>query len=549
MISMRFLAALFNAVLGILLTAVLVLVVVLFAEETAVETVSVEPRRSVPVVKAGDTPRTVMVQLFEWRWDDIAVECETFLGPMGFAAVQVSPPNEHRLMAGSPWWQRYQPVSYRLDSRSGDAAAFAAMVRRCADAGIKVYADAVVNHMTAQRSTDDPLWGTGSGGSTYEFQQYPDYESADFHQPSCEIGSNDRDRRVVQNCALSGRADLDTEADQVQNRIGAYLSSLLDLGVSGFRIDSAKHMAAGDIAGILARVEGLPFVYQQVLDGPADGVRAREYLANGMVTEFGYGDRLAAAFRSGDISVLKTLQPGLSADELLPDNRALVFIDNHETQRGLGTTGGLLTQRDGALYDLANVFMLGWPYGAPRVMSSYEFADADAGPPSAEDGRTLAVHGADGLGCSQGWVCEHRRPAIAGMVAFRNHTDGAELANWWSDEDTGGRIAFGRGERGFVVINNTDEPMHQWLRTGLPPGRYCNAVASRSEEGACTAMVPSGQPPAPEDPEPTGEAAVAADPAIEVAVGEDGSATFELPPRSAAAIYVGLRPASGSAGP
>ena len=39
--------------------------------------------------------RTAFVQLFEWKWTDIARECETYLGPKGFAAVQVSPPNEH----------------------------------------------------------------------------------------------------------------------------------------------------------------------------------------------------------------------------------------------------------------------------------------------------------------------------------------------------------------------------------------------------------------------------------------------------------------------
>nr|CAH7722336.1 unnamed protein product [Callosobruchus chinensis] len=28
--------------------------------------------------------------MFEWHWDDIASECENFLGPKGFAGVQVS---------------------------------------------------------------------------------------------------------------------------------------------------------------------------------------------------------------------------------------------------------------------------------------------------------------------------------------------------------------------------------------------------------------------------------------------------------------------------
>ena len=42
-----------------------------------------------------DLNRTAFVQLFEWKWTDIARECETYLGPKGFAAVQISPPNEH----------------------------------------------------------------------------------------------------------------------------------------------------------------------------------------------------------------------------------------------------------------------------------------------------------------------------------------------------------------------------------------------------------------------------------------------------------------------
>ena len=44
---------------------------------------------------AGD----VFVHLFEWRWADIARECEQFLGPAGYAAVQISPPSEHAVLA------------------------------------------------------------------------------------------------------------------------------------------------------------------------------------------------------------------------------------------------------------------------------------------------------------------------------------------------------------------------------------------------------------------------------------------------------------------
>lgn len=34
--------------------------------------------------------RSAMVHLFEWKWEDIASECERYLGPKGFGGVQVS---------------------------------------------------------------------------------------------------------------------------------------------------------------------------------------------------------------------------------------------------------------------------------------------------------------------------------------------------------------------------------------------------------------------------------------------------------------------------
>lgn len=47
----------------------------------------------------------------------------------------------------SPWWFVYQPVSYRLNSRHGDVNALRSMITACRENGVRVYADAVVNHM------------------------------------------------------------------------------------------------------------------------------------------------------------------------------------------------------------------------------------------------------------------------------------------------------------------------------------------------------------------------------------------------------------------
>lgn len=78
-----------------------------------------------------------IVQLFEWKWSDVASECESFLSPGGFGGVQVSPPNENVIIVGRPWYERYQPISYLIKTRSGDEKEFLDMTKRCNKVGIR----------------------------------------------------------------------------------------------------------------------------------------------------------------------------------------------------------------------------------------------------------------------------------------------------------------------------------------------------------------------------------------------------------------------------
>ena len=126
--------------------------------------------------------RTAFVHLFEWSWNDIATECEQHLGPKGFAAVQVSPPQKSIIR--SEWWSRYQPLSYEITGRGGTRAEFQSMINRCKAVGVDIYADAVINHMAALDRS---------------FPEVP-YGPNDFH--NCQIPINYNDRFSVQNCDL-----------------------------------------------------------------------------------------------------------------------------------------------------------------------------------------------------------------------------------------------------------------------------------------------------------------------------------------------------------
>lgn len=418
-------------------------------------------------------PRTVIVHLFEWTWADIADECEAVLGPAGYRAVQVSPPQEYGLIDGSPWWERYQPVSYRLAGRSGDGVAFDAMVRRCRAVGVEILVDAVINHMAFAPG------GVGVDGTRFERYRYPGlYEDEHFHR--CRRGIEDwGDRGEIHGCELATLPDLATGHPHVRQQLTGYLQDLLDRGVAGFRVDAAKHMPASDLEAIFDALrpisdgmDGMPYVFQEVVDThDAEVVTAEEYFGVGRVTEFRYGLEITRVFTEGQLAWLSEFG---EAWGMVPSAQAVVFVDNHDTQRGHGV-GDPITHRRRGLYRVANIFMLAWPYGDPKVMSSYAIRDGDHGPPRDAAGRTTRPPPGDD--CGEGWICEHRWPAIRAMVRFRNVTDGAPVQRWWSNGND--QIAFARGDRGYVVINREELPtVSRRFDTGLPPGRYCDVLAA-----------------------------------------------------------------------
>jgi alpha-amylase len=403
---------------------------------------------------------------------------------------------------------------------------------------VKIYADVVVNHMTAGA-------GVGSAGSPYSKTSYPTvpWTAADFHT-SCSI-SNYADAANVQLCELVGLADLRTEDDAVRNRIADYLIALHIEGVAGFRVDAAKHMQPRDIDAIVARVNAAaaaagrarPYYFLEVINNAGEAVTAQQYFGVGYgsggdadVTDFQYGYRVTDAFAGRAGATLASVQTLTSG--LLPGDKSVVFVDNHDNQRGdnlyyASTVGGA------AVYELAAIFMLAHPQGAPSVMSSYGFdrttqAGRDAGPPSTAPGVTQSSFDGTGssrctttLGIAQvgSWICEHRRDAIANMVAFRKATIGAALVGLQTVNGDNNRITFARDGKGFVALSRSLATSFD-AATTLPDGFYCNVAVDRyAAAGVATPASCSG-------------------PAIGVA---GGGARINLPANGAVVLHIGAK--------
>lgn len=428
-------------------------------------------------------PKDTSVQMFRWKWNDIAKECTNWLGPQGYGAVQVSP--AHAAANMGFWYDIYQPVDYTLlNSAMGTEAEFQTMVNTCHTAGVRVYADVVVNHMA-------PGSGTATNGRTWNANtySYPFFGVNDFHA-NCSIQDADYgspgNQSNVRNCRLVGLIDLATETTYVRGQVKNYLTKLLNMGVDGFRFDASKHMQPADLQAFVSGVaqttqqgETVWVTHEIIPDG---NVNRADYLSSGTVNEFKFTYAMRETFRGtngNQLSQIRTYMgtPGNWGGTwgFLDSASATVFVNNWDTERSSDSLNasnytGITNDTQGSKrYDLANIFMLAWPYGHAQVHSGFRFTNKDQTSPSASP---FDANGNPQINVN--WDFIHRWADISNMVKFRSTTSGQGVGNFTTG--TVNQIAFSRGTKGFVAINNEFSAWNTTLQTALPAGTYCDVI-------------------------------------------------------------------------
>lgn len=408
----------------------------------------------------------IIVHPFQWTYDNIAKECTEVLGPKGYDGVQISQPAEH-INRTDVWWAVYQPVNFwNYTTMTGNEQQLRNMIKTCNAAGVKVFADAVFN----QRASGS---GVGLGGSGYGNDTFPDLNSSDFHH-DCWGDINYGDAFSVRHCALSGMPDLNTDSDSTRSKIAAYLKNLLSMGVYGFRIDAAKHMYPADIEAILAKA-GNPPAYMEVIGAYGEAAQPSQYagISNSVVTEFEYcrvmQDNIYNPQYLINLNDTWTSLPGYASE---------VFVANHDNERGSANTSYLNYQSNGWAFQLAQSFMVAYPYGTVRqVYSGYEWSYHDQGGPLGADR------------CTGGWHCEHRDSIVNNAVGFARATRGESVSTKGAD---GKLIWFSRGKKGFYALNAGDNDVTRTFATNLPDGKYCEILQQDDRCGGQQITVSGG---------------------------------------------------------
>ncbi|MEQ4576373.1 MAG: alpha-amylase family protein [Gammaproteobacteria bacterium] len=385
----------------------------------------------------------VILHAFNWPYATVEARAAQ-IAEAGYSKVLVSPAYRSQ---GNAWWARYQPQDLRvIDNPLGDTNAFASMVQALAEHGVETYADVVFNHMANEAAIRPDLDYPGSAVlSQYaadparhaQLRLFGDLSANflganDFGPAQCIADYDDayqvRTYRICGGNGDPGLPDL-VGNDWVVQQQRAYLLALKGLGVTGFRVDAAKHMAFDHLNRVFdAGIRNGVHVFGEVITGGGAG--------NGDYDRFLAPYLQQTPHAAYDFPLFNTLRnallPAGSLDALvdpgaygqaLPGSRAVTFAITHDIPNNAGFRYAILDPVDETL---AYAYLLSRDGGVPMVYSD----NNESG-----DNR---------------WVNAYLREDIKRMVGFHNAMQGSDMQVL---SHGACHLLFRRGSLGIVGIN------------------------------------------------------------------------------------------------
>ncbi len=391
----------------------------------------------------GGARADVILHAFNWPYATVEARAAE-IAQAGYRKVMVAPAYRSQ---GTEWWARYQPQDLRvIEHPLGDTETFASMVQALAAHGVETYADVVLNHMAneawlrpdldypgaavlAQYAADPARYGAlrlyGNLASNA-------FGAADFGPAVCIVDYTDVSQ--VQQWRLCGGGDDPGLPDLVANdhvvrQQRDYLLALKALGVTGFRVDAAKHMPAAHINRVIdAGVRAGMHVFGEVITTGGAGSLDYDRFLLPYMAETGHGAYDFPLFNT----LRQALLPGGHFDTLvdpgaygqaLPGARAVTFAITHDIPNNAGFRYAILDPVDETL---AYAYLLGRDGGVPMV-----YTDND----ESGDGR---------------WVDAWRRDDLVRMIGFHNAMRGRDMQVLAYGAC---HVLFRRGDAGIVGIN------------------------------------------------------------------------------------------------
>ena len=432
-----------------------------------------------------------IMHVWSWNFPEIARNMKN-IADAGFTMIQTSPVQTCYAPEGSGkkifdekvkegnWYYYYQPTDWKIGNNIlGTKEQMQEMLDSAAKYNLKVIVDVLPNHTAFD--TD---------AVTDEFYKAVGGRDKMFHSQGLTPIADYNNRMECTLMGVGGLPDVNTENPDFQKYYMEFVNELLNMGVRGFRYDTAKHIgvhsdpvdaAAGvkendfwDVATGRKSVKGvklaLPyedlFVYGEVLQDRT--VPEKEYADYMGQTASGYGHVLREALEKGTVNGLDlTNWHHDAAPEFL-----VSWVESHDTYCN-GHESAHLTD---------DQIRTGWTWITARQNATPLFFSRPAG--STRDNyygnNVLGAMGND----------EFMHPEVVAVNKFRTAMAGQKENLQYSPN--GSVLLVNRGNKGAAVINISSSANFVNLPTGLPDGTYKDVVYNKEfkvKKGVLTGVV------------------------------------------------------------
>ena len=419
------------------------------------------------------TNTEAILHVWSWNFPTIAENMKQ-IADAGFTMLQTSPVNACFSPEGGNvkildenegnWYHYYQPTDWTIGNNIvGTEAEMRAMLDSAKKYDIRVLVDVLPNHTAFNIDLVTDEFYAAVGGREKMFHTYGLEGIVDY---------NDRTQCTHQ--GVGGLPDVNTENPLFQKYYMQFVNKLVEMGVRGFRYDTAKHIGvhsdpldteAGvtendfwDVATGRKEVLGVSlaipydslFVYGEVLQDK--NVPEEEYASYFGQTASTYGHvlREVLAKRSAkDIDLLDWYHR--AAPEYLT-----TWVESHDTYCNANESAGLTDAQIRTGWVFLTARQNGTPLFYSRPMNSTRenyFGD-----------NLLGARGND----------EFFHPEVVAVNKFRQSMEG-QVEDVQIAED-GEVIVVNRGDKGAAVINFALESNEVALATALPDGEYKDQV-------------------------------------------------------------------------
>lgn len=416
-----------------------------------------------------------ILHVWSWNFPTIADNMKR-IADAGFTMIQTSPVQSCYSPEGSGkkifddnvkegnWYYYYQPTDWKIGNNIlGSQEQMKAMMDSAAKYDVRVIVDVLPNHTAFDVDAVSEDFYKAVGG-----------RDKMYHSQGLTPVSDYNDRKQCTLWGSGGLPDVNTENPAFQKYYMTFVNDLLELGVRGFRYDTAKHIGVHsdpvdtesgvksndfwDVATGLKSVGGVRlsvpydslFVYGEVLQDR--NVPEAEYAQYFGQTASGYGHIIREMLDKGSANGLDiTNWRHNAAPEYLT-----TWVESHDTYCNAHESAHLTDNQIRAAY----VFITARQNGVPLFFSRPN----GSGPGNVWGDNVLGARGND----------EFFHPEVAAANKFRTAMNGQKEDVRLND--AGNVLLVNRGKKGAAMVNISKSANFIDLPTGLPDGKYRDVV-------------------------------------------------------------------------